>query len=83
MPVNDEFEPSALDPALGVLIAALFEAGVLDGEALLTMARRLDLSDRPDLAESVRGIPLSCAFDTPSMRRAALHAVPDGGNADD
>jgi len=75
----DDPETSALDPVMGVLLAELYDRGLLDGHALDNMARRLDLADLPEAAMSVRCIPLSCAIDSPSHRRGGLHIV-DGGN---
>lgn len=75
----DDFDPSVLDPVMGVLLAALYERGLLDGKALTEMARRLDEADLPEAAHSVRCIPLSVAIDTPANRRRGMRLI-DGGN---
>lgn len=65
-----------------ILIAELHRAGLFTGENLTNMARRLDDSDLPELAERVRALPMSNLFDTPDMRRSTFQVF-DGGNDSD
>ena len=64
-----------------VLIAELHRVGIFKGENLDNMARRLRDSDLEDLADRVLALPLSNLFDTPEMRRSAMHSL-DGGNGE-
>lgn len=69
------------DPLLEVLIAQLLDNGTLDGDDIANMARRLEEGGDQNAAMALFGIMLSCEIDTPANRRAAIHALPDGGNA--
>ncbi|MES2904629.1 MAG: hypothetical protein V4696_10630 [Pseudomonadota bacterium] len=73
----------ASDTLLEVLIAELHLAGVLDGDNLRNMGRRLREAGLEELAEGVEFIPFVNAMDDPEARRAMMVAVPDGGNEPD
>lgn len=72
----------ALRTLVEVLIAELHREGVLDGENLHNMARRLGEAGFPDEAEGLMAIPFLNALDSPAERRALIREVPpvDGGN---
>lgn len=69
------------DPTLDllmILIAELQRDGMLDGRNITSMVRRLEMSDLPELAERVKMIPLSNAFDDPDEIRVGFEVI-DGG----
>lgn len=75
---------ASLEIALEVLIAELHRQGVLDGEAIANMARRLEEAGEGGLGQEVLGVVLANALDEPRARRATLHVVgPNGGNDED
>jgi hypothetical protein len=77
--VDDDEQPDPPIDLAMVLIAELHRAGLFKGENLANMARRLRDADLPDLADRVESLPLSNLFDSPAMRRSAMHAVDDEG----
>jgi hypothetical protein len=74
-----------LETLVGALMAQLHQSGILRGTDIEAIARRLDLSDMPDMAESVRSIPLADALADPDVVRhsfAVIDGGRDGGNGD-
>lgn len=65
-----------LETLVGALIAQLHESGLLTGEAIEGIARRLHHAGMPDIAEDVRAIPLA-----DGLSRPALELVIDGANS--
>ena len=65
-----------------ILIAELHRDGLFEGRNITSMARRLEMSDLPVLAERVRMIPLANAFDDPGEIRGGFELI-DGGKRDD
>jgi hypothetical protein len=70
-------EPDPTIDLLMVVIAELHRVGIFNGANLSNMGRRLRDSDLEDLAHRLEMLPLSNLFDTPDMRRSAMHAVED------
>lgn len=79
---HPEHTGTGLDPVLSVLIAQLRRGGVLSNADLDNMKRRLIEANRPHLADAIDGVILSDIIDAPYERRATIHVIPDGGNAD-
>lgn len=79
MASNDQ--DGEIDPVLAVLIAQLIDKGVLNGVDIADMGRRLEEGGDGRFVMDLYGIILSCEIDTPSYRRAGIHAI-DGGLSD-
>lgn len=72
-----------LETLVGALMAQLFQNGALRGDDIEAIARRLDHSGMPDIADDVRAIPLADAFAAPETLRHGLEVIDggrDGGN---
>jgi hypothetical protein len=78
---DPDIDEIRIDPVLCVLIAQLIDKGVLDGDDISDMMRRLEEGGDGELASDLVGIVLSCGIDTPANRRAGMHVV-DGGNSE-
>lgn len=82
---DDEYP---IDPALDtvmILIAELMRAGVVKGEQIASMVRRLDLSELPEVAARLQMLHLSNEMDTPENNRGTFRVIDgglDGGNDD-
>ena len=65
-----------------MLIAQLRQNGLLSGDDLANMLRRLHEGEMPEAHAELMGIILSDDLDTPEERRAIIYPI-DGGNQGD
>lgn len=83
--MDSDAPDQALD-LLMVLIAELLRAGTLDASNVASMARRLRLSELPDLADRLEALHFSNEVDSPEAARRSfrvLGGASDGGNSAD
>jgi hypothetical protein len=72
-----------LETLVGALIAQLYQNGSLHGDDIEAIARRLDQSGMPDMADEVRAVPVSDALAAPESLRYGFEVIDggrDGGN---